>query len=112
MLRTANEILCGLETLDWVDVDPMDGNPDTCPAGIFDFASAPGSGATIQTFDNDPASPTGGNLYVGRTVISQGNGEFGAALFIGSNFDLKPGEAYLANRADTQGVRTMPTYHF
>jgi hypothetical protein len=105
MYRQANEILCGLETVDWVD-DDGDGAPDTCPNGIYDINSGPGQGATAQTFDNDPASPTA-NLYVARTVVNLGT----SLRFLGSNFDLRPGEGYPINMAaGTSSVFLSP--HF
>jgi hypothetical protein len=107
MYRTANELLCGLEGPDWQDAN-ADGRPDTCPAGVFDPAGAAGVGATVQTFDNDPASGTAG-LYQARTAVSLGAGNLN---FLGPNFALKPGEAYLVNRPRAAADRTFLSPHF
>ena len=81
MYRTANEVLCGLEVVDWVDAD-MNGTPDTCDAGLFDPVS--NVSVTVQTFDN----ATG---FQGRTCFSVA----GNLTCIGPNFDLTPGDAYV-----------------
>lgn len=84
MYRSANEILCGLRGVDWDPVDPgnPNSNPDACGAGLFDPVS--GVSATVQAFDN----ATG---FVGRTALRVG----GNLQFIGTDFDLTPGDAYV-----------------
>jgi hypothetical protein len=88
MYRTVDEILCGLESVDW-DPDGS-GNPDACLNGIYNDGA--GLGTTVQRYDNDPASMTP-NRFVGRTVFNPGGGLF----FLGPDFQLTPGDAYLVN---------------
>jgi len=85
MYRSANEILCGLKGVDWNPSDPgnPDSDPDTCDAGLYDPVS--GVSVTTQTFDNASG-------YAGRSAFNAGG-----VRFIGTNFDLTPGDAYLFN---------------
>jgi hypothetical protein len=78
---TADEILCGIENVDWDDLDG-DGDPDTCPAGVFDGATP----ITLSTYDN---LITHG--YVRRTVMAT---DLGLA-FLGADFAIANGESYL-----------------
>lgn len=98
MYRSANEILCGLEGVDWMDGDG-NGNPDTCDAGLFDPTS--GVSVTVQTFSNDSG-------YAGRSVFAVG----GNPVFIGTNFDLTPGDAYVFNMNTGYGDRLWLPPHF
>jgi hypothetical protein len=88
MYRTANEVLCGLQGVDWNPSDPGDpgSDPDACDAGLFDPVS--GVSVTVQTFVNEV-----GGGFRGRTAFSVA----GTPRFVGNNFDLTPGDAYLFN---------------
>lgn len=96
MYRTANEILCGLEGVDWVDAD-MNGNPDSCDNGLYDPVS--GVSVTTQAFDNG---------FFGRSAFNGG----GNVIFIGTNFDLTPGDAYLFNMNSGYLGRMYTPPHF
>lgn len=105
MYTRANEILCGLEGLDWVDTAPADGNPDTCDRAIFDGVHA----ISVGTFDNvnDDAGPGDNSIrYRIVTVI------LGQVRFQGPNFDLAPGEAYILSINPGQVTKTFITPHF
>jgi hypothetical protein len=95
--RTSDEILCGLEGVDWQDVNG-DGMPDACfddangngridrgeaPTGIWDGAHA----MTVYRFINEPVP----NGMVARTVTLA----LGRSRVTGVRFDLVPGDAYL-----------------
>ena len=97
MYRTANEILCGLEGVDWTD--DGSGNPDMCIAGLFDPVS--GVSVTTQTFVN-------GTGFQGRSAFDAA----GTVRFIGTNFDLTPGDAYLFNMAPGYADRLWLSPHF
>jgi hypothetical protein len=119
MYRSVNEILCGLEGVDWVP-DPGDPNGDPtnpapgeegepwCPNGIYDPAGDVGQAVVVQTFDNEPGSP-GANLYQARTAVSLGPA---GVSFFGGNYNLKPGEAYLVTLGDTVADRVFQSPHF
>jgi hypothetical protein len=105
MYRTANEILCGLEGVDWVDAD-SDGNPDTCgdagsPGGLYDPVS--GLSVTTQTIVPGP-----GGGFQGRSAFKAGS----VVRFIGTNFDLTPGDAYLFNMPTGYNDRLWGPPHF
>ncbi len=95
MYRTANEILCGLEGVDWVDDGT--GAPDQCTAGLFDPVS--GVSVTTQAFSGS---------FVGRSAFDAG----GIVRFIGTNFDLTPGDAYLFNMNTGYADRLWLPPHF
>jgi hypothetical protein len=97
MYRTAAEVLCGLEGIDWVD-DNMDGKPDTCDQGLYDPVS--GVGATVQTLVNG----VGGQGYQAFNP--------GTLLFVGTNFDLTPGDGYVFNMNDGYQPRRWNPPHF
>lgn len=82
--RTADEILCGIRDEDWYELDG-DGIPDSCPNGVFDPVS--GGHATVARIQNDPIT---GAATMGRQVFDSGS-----LLFVGSNFDLVPGEGII-----------------
>lgn len=92
MYQRANEILCGLEGVDWVDVANPIGDPDTCPNGtVAANAGIPFDGVhtlAVQTYDNEVA-----HGYVPRTVTI--NPITRLVSFTGNNFALRPGDAYL-----------------
>jgi hypothetical protein len=92
MYQRANEALCGLEGVDWVDVAAPIGDPDTCPNGTLAAnAGIPFDGVhtlAVQTYDNDVA-----HGYVGRTVTI--NPITRNVAFTGNNFALRPGDAYI-----------------
>jgi hypothetical protein len=99
LFKTADEILCGLEGPDWSDADG-DGQPDTCPNGIFD--DVPGTLITITSFDNDPGSrPETDNLWFGRSVARLGS----TLVFAGADFGLAPGHGYLVSWSQGQVPR-------
>jgi hypothetical protein len=104
MYRTANEVLCGLEGVDWMDAD-MDGNPDTCDNGVYDISS--GVSVVVQSFINDPASPNA-NRLIGRSVFDAG----GSLFFLGPIYDLIPGEAYLIGMDTGFNDRVFLSPHF
>jgi hypothetical protein len=92
MYGTANEILCGLEGVDWVDAVPPIGDPDTCPNGtIPPNRGVPFDGQhalAVMAFDHDVS-----HGYVSRTVAI--NPITGRVSFTGRNFALTPGDAYI-----------------
>ena len=83
----ATELLCGEEGVDWQP--DVDGNPDRCDAGLFDPSN--GAAVTVTTFNNEPATPNE-NLFLARSVFATPGGEL---RFLGPDYDVKPGEAYL-----------------
>src|SRR5207248_2553923 len=91
--RRADEILCGRQDIDWLDFAPMDGDPDTCPNGIFDNGIGASHAISIEWFDDDPTSPTG-NQYVARAVRKSSLPP-NPFLFTGMRFDLGLTDAYL-----------------
>jgi hypothetical protein len=95
MYRSANEILCGLEGVDWDDADG-DGNPDTCDNGLYDPVS--GVSVTAQAFEGS---------FVGRSAFNAGG-----VRFIGTNFDLTPGDAYIFSMNTGYQDRTFAPPHF
>jgi hypothetical protein len=105
MYTRANEILCGLEGLDWVDTTPADGNPDTCTAAIFDGTHQ----ISVGTFDNVNDDAGVGDNSIRFRVVSF---SLGQVRFQGPNFDLAPGEAYLLSISPGQITRTFITPHF
>lgn len=103
LYRTADEILCGLEGIDWQDGD-LDGDPDTCPNGIFD-GSTP---ISVETFDNDPsAAPTGDprsdDSGVPRSVLMTNLG----LQFLGPPFAVGPGDAVLVQIRDEHATSLL-----
>lgn len=114
MYQFANEILCGLEGLDWVDVvtnstgsAPPDGNPDTCTGGIFDGTHL----IAVSVFDNindDSTVPTLDNAFTPRSVSFS----LGQLRFAGQNFPLTPGDGYQVNIPPGQVTTTFLSPHF
>lgn len=98
MYRTADEILCGLETVDWDDTDG-DGNPDSCPNGIWDPVSK--VLVAVQTFENLSG-------FAARSVSESG---FGFS-WGGADFDLEPGLGYVVNTDPGYTPRVYLTPHF
>lgn len=89
LYRSADEILCGLEGLDWNDGD-LDGDPDSCPNGIFDGTHR----ISVQTYDNDPyTQPETDDLVLARTVLVTDLG----LVFLGRDFPTAAGEAYVVD---------------
>jgi hypothetical protein len=109
MYKRANEPLCGLEGIDWQDLN-ADGNPDTCTAGIFDGLA--GHLIALQTFDNIPDSSveTVDNQFTPRTVTR--SGLTGQLQFGGSNFALTPGDAYIVAIPPAHVTTTFVSPHF
>lgn len=104
MLQTAAEFICGLEGVDWLDDGlpgtggvPNDGlpdHPDDCqPAtgAIFDGQIGAGHALQVETFVNEVGQAS---RPVGFTIsaISLGGGRISPQ---GTNFLLRPGDAYL-----------------
>jgi hypothetical protein len=81
LYQRADEVFCGLEGIDWVDVDPPIGEPDSCTMGVFD-----GSHPMIVFAYDDVA-----HAYLARSVELD---ESGALVFTGDDFDLRPGDSY------------------
>lgn len=103
LYRTAYEILCGLAGVDWMDGNG-DGRPDTCwsdanangrwdtgelTTGIFDGRVA----ASVSYFDNSEAI----NAPSSCTATIQ----LGGLRFTGTNYPLRPGDAYLITLSKT-----------
>lgn len=111
----AVEILCGLESVDWVDVTDTagtggpDGLPDTCTGGIYDPAT--GARVAVQTNINDPAPvPPLVRGFNGRIVSRNIAGRLS---FTGTEFNLTPGDAYIVNLvAAYTGTRNWLSPHF
>jgi len=73
-----------------------DGNPDTCPHGIFDGTHR----IVLGTWDNDPTTvPETDNTSVQRAVTLS---DAGILTFSGRNFALSVGDAYLVEMAPNQ----------
>lgn len=85
--RTADEILCGRRGVDWVDGDG-DGQPDSCPGGVFDPLS--GALVTVLHLRGDRLA---GTSTEARSVFAAG----GDLFFVGADFALEPGEAVALN---------------
>ena len=97
--RTADEVLCGTQGVDWVDADG-NGNPDTCPNGLFDGSHW---GIAVETFDNEPDGSGTDNSYVARIITETFSGPLG---WSGPNFALRPGESYVVAVVPWAGPRT------
>lgn len=97
--RTSDEILCGLEGTAWLDAD-VNGNPDTCPGGLFDGAHA----IQVEWFRNGLTT----SQAHGRTAFLL----LGHLGFTGMEFDLVPGEAYRLTMLPTQTPRVWLPPHF
>lgn len=108
MYQTATEILCGLEGVDW-QRDPTTGDPtfpfdvdgdgdvdadDACAGGMWDQATT----TTITWFDNvaDGTGPAGDDTDNSRIPRTVSAGFGGVPDFAGPDYDLIPGEAYIA----------------
>lgn len=106
MYQKADEILCGLEGVDWVDAN-SDGNPDTCTRGISDGVRA----GAVGTFDNvnDDSTLTGDNAFAFRIVTYPFSG---LPRFAGPNFNLIPGEAYIVSISPNHVTTTFLPPHF
>lgn len=94
----SDEVLCGLRGIDWTDADG-DGDPDTCPAGIFD-GNTP---ISVIVFDMTPGpAPTGSsvtdNRAASRAVLRTDLG----LVFLGPSFPLRPGDALWVTIRDGQ----------
>jgi hypothetical protein len=108
MYQFADEILCGLENVDWVDANG-DGKPDTCdPArgAIFDGQTGQFHGLSVTTFDNDA------NTFVSRVVTRNALLPPPGLVFTNTNFDLRPGDAYLLNLSRQHVPTTFLSPHF
>jgi hypothetical protein len=105
MYQRADEILCGLEGVDWVDAN-SDGNPDTCQNGIDDGTHT----IAVCTFDNvnDDSVLTMDNSFTCRTV----GYSFGSYRLAGPNFKLIPGEAYLVSISPNHVTTSFLPPHF
>lgn len=104
MLRTADEILCGLAGQDWMDAD-ADGLPDTCTGGIFDPDGA--ARMTVEGWrldDEDVSRPMRRSVWRDEST--------GELAFAGPDFSLRPGDAYLAIYDDGHGGSTFCPPHF
>jgi hypothetical protein len=122
MYTHANDLACGLEIVDWVDLTDVagnpgpDGNPDTCwedvdgdkrfdvgepLTGIYDGLH----GVAISYWDNTPAE----NRPVSRTVAP--GFPAGRLSWSGPNYDLVPGEGYIVTMtAGHSSVFRQPHY--
>jgi hypothetical protein len=109
MYQAADEILCGLQGVDWRD-DNGDGNPDTCTRGIYDGANL----MAIQTFDNinDDSTDTTDNQMNTRTVSFITFPPPGRLAFAGVNFDLTPGDGYQLSISPGHVTTTYISPHF
>lgn len=114
MFQTSDEILCGLEGVDWTDGN-ADGRPDTCwndantngrwdtgelTTGVFDGRVA----MTVSYFDNTEAV----NAPVSRTATIQ----LGSLRFTGTKYNLVPGDAYLLTLSKTHSPTTWLSPHY
>lgn len=107
MYKNAYEILCGLEGVDWVD---LDGNgPDTCTAGIYDGTRA----IQVLTFDNtndDSIIPD--NAWTFASVVFNAFPPPGRNTFGGVNFPLVPGDGYKVGISAGHVTTTFLSPHF
>lgn len=117
MYQKADEILCGLEGVDWVDANG-NGTPDLCwkenssPAnttfdagvdtttGVFDGRVA----MSVAYFDNTE----GTNAPVARNVTIA----LGQLRFTGTPYNLVPGDAYLLTLSKTHTPTTWLSPHY
>lgn len=112
MYTNSDEILCGLEGVDWTDVG---GRPDKCwddtdadgrydagepTTGVFDGRV----GMTVSKFANDEIT----NGPIARTATIA----VGALRFTGTRYDLVPGDAYLLNITKTHTATTWISPHY
>ena len=117
MYQKASEVLCGLEGVDWVDVAAPLGSPDTCfftdpvvPAnshatGIFDNVHA----ITVLTFDNIPDANGTDDSFIPRKVTRDFRGNL---QFVGPDFALTPGDAYIVSISPGHVPTTFLSPHF
>jgi hypothetical protein len=114
MYQKANEILCGLEGLDWVDTlpGPPDGNPDTCTRGIFDGGVGPTHSISVLTFDNVNDGAGQDNGFITRVAKIDAFPPPAHLAFAGTNFDLTPGEAYYVSISPAHVTTTFLSPHF
>lgn len=114
MFQNSDEILCGLEGVDWTDGN-ADGRPDRCwndtngdgrfdtgetTTGVFDGRVA----MTVSYFDNTEAV----NAPVSRTATIQLN----QLRFTGTKYNLVPGDAYLLTLSKTHTPTTWLSPHY
>ena len=92
--RHVDELLCGVEGLDWVDAD-RDGLPDTCTAGAYDSVH----GVSLAIFDGAPAT----NGFIPRGVAP---GFAGRTSWSGTRWAVAPALGWYESL--TNGMPTRP----
>lgn len=128
MYRTADEVLCGLDkvqdpTNGWEDLvnnttgaAGADGEPDTCPNGIYDTTAGNGYLIQIETWDNvkDGGGPqeSGANTDNLVVVRTAGLTVFGRLDFTQQDFYLTPGDAYRVTLTNRHTTTTWRSPHF
>jgi hypothetical protein len=111
MYQSSVELLCGLKDVDWFDAD-SNGEPDTCPNGVFDEFDGAAGGALISvvTFDNVNDANGTDNTFVNQSV------EYvtflGGNVFTGSEYDLTPGDAYVVRLTPNHRPTVFLSPHF
>jgi hypothetical protein len=120
MLQNAVEVLCGLEGVDWLDDgvgggtagDGLPDVPSDCqPAtgAIFDGQLGQFHALQIQTYVNEVGQPSG---KTGLTVSVARVGASDRLNVSGTNFALRPGDAYLLNLGRDHVTTTFRSPHF
>lgn len=80
----ADEVLCGIEGVDWNDLD-ADGKPDTCTGGLFDGSTC--LSVLLYDYKTTSSNETDGSR-VGRTVMLTDRG----IAFVGTDFAIEDGD--------------------
>ena len=100
MARSADDLLCGLQGLDWVDAD-ADGAPDTCNVALFD--SGAGGSALVADFTSSTVTL--------RSVRADASAPHGLR-FEGTNFPLTVTRGQAVVLSPEQTPRTWCQPHF
>jgi hypothetical protein len=114
MYTFANELLCGLETVDWTDGPDPDTDPDQCdpaatpvPYAIYDGTS--GAQVGVVTVINDMSVAPPGIFQIRSAAF---NPDFGGLVFVGTNFPLIPGEGYRVDLTPGYNSKVFRNPHF
>ncbi|MEM7249557.1 MAG: hypothetical protein AAF533_29890, partial [Acidobacteriota bacterium] len=100
LYESTTEIFCGLEGVDWLDVD-VDGNPDDCEGGVY---GGSGEQYALQTYVNRP-----GDFGFRAAVLSD---FLGFIVLPSAPIPLQPGHAYLLSMGRAASPQTFIQPHY